>query len=436
MTSIQIYPKQSLRGEIKIPGDKSISHRALIFSSLAQGESQISGLLLGEDVKATMQILQDCGVQMSHKPEDLKEGEVLKIQGRGLHSLKKSSKALYCGNSGTSMRLLMGLMAGQNFESLFTGDDSLDKRPMERILEPLKLMGADYEIRKNKDQKREILLRGRFPLKNIDYDMPVASAQLKSALILASLYSESQSLIKEKIPSRDHTETMLNSMGAELQINNGQILSKANPNLKPLSMTVPSDFSSAAFFIVAALIVPHSELSMKNINLNPKRAALLNVLKRMGANITILNSREQDGELCADLVVKSSSLEATSISGEEIPKLIDEIPIFAVAAATANGVSEVSDARELRVKESDRISCLAEELRKFGLEITEKEDGFLIKGSPPFEGNSFYSHHDHRIAMSCAIGALRARQASQIENIDCVSTSFPSFFSLLEQIST
>lgn len=430
-----IHPAQKLEGEPYIPGDKSISHRSIIFGSLATGKSKIKNLLLGEDVLGTMRIFQQMGVAMSHTPENLKSTDTLEIEGTGLHSLKKPDGILDCGNSGTTMRLLLGILSAQPFEAVLTGDDSLNKRPMERVIKPLAEMGAKFEIY-FEGKKRFIKVTGNSGLNGINYNLPVASAQLKSALLLAGLYTKKPVTVTEPALSRDHTERMLIGLGASLTTSNLTTTLDKPESLKPFEMEVPADFSSAAFFIVAGLILPHSKILLKNIGINPTRSALLEVLQKMGGDIKIQNKRDCSGEPVADLFISSSNLKPTKVFGDIIPKLIDEIPILAVACARAHGTSEISDAEELRVKESDRISILAQELRKFGISITEKKDGFIVEGTSTFKSATFESFGDHRIAMSCAVGSLLADKQSEIKNVDCVATSFPGFFGELRKISS
>lgn len=419
MKSITIYPSQGLHGTITVPGDKSISHRALILASLAKGESQIQGLLLGEDVLSTMRILQQLGISMSHRPEQLQEGKTLIVKGEGLHGFKKSSDILDCGNSGTTLRLMMGLLSAQSFESILTGDDSLNKRPVDRVIKPLSEMGAKFDVFFEKE-KRFVKVIGNPNLKAIHYDLPVASAQLKSAILLAGLFAAGKTTVSEPAPSRDHTERMLKSMGHDL---------------KSFSTNIPGDFSSAAFFLVAALLVPHSKILIQSVGINPTRRALLDVLLKMGGIIKIQNERILSGEPLADLLVESSFLKSYDLKGSIIPNIIDEIPIFCVAAMSARGISTLSDAAELRVKESDRIAVMAEQIQKMGGKIEENPDGMVIHPAP-FKAGTFQSHGDHRIAMSTAIASLMANSPSIIEDIECVATSYPSFFNTLQQLSS
>lgn len=437
MKSVTIHPAPHLRGAVAVPGDKSISHRALIFSALASGPSHIKNLLLGGDVMSTMRILQQLGVKMSHRPEELKAGDALTIFGAGLHGLRPSPRCLDCGNSGTTMRLMMGLLSAQPFESVLTGDHSLNRRPMERVIQPLGEMGARFEV-EQKGGERYIRVKGTKKITGgKSFHLPVSSAQVKSALMLSALYAKEETLISELSPSRDHTERLLTAMGAKCFKKGNEIVATPAERLNPLDITVPGDFSSAAFFLVGGLIVPHSEVTLKNVGVNPTRSALADVLREMGGKITMGKPKMTADEPTTDITVCSSSLRGFELKGEIIPKLIDEIPVFAVAAACAGGKSTVSDAGELRVKESDRIAVLAEELQKMGVTIKEKPDGLTIEGTggPNLKGGAFDSHGDHRIAMSCAIAALTAGNSSVIRDVDCVATSFPGFFDILRQLA-
>lgn len=430
MTSQTIHPAKSLRGNIAVPGDKSISHRCLILASLAEGKSSIQNLLLSDDVLATMCILTQLGVKMSHKPGKLNPDDTLTIEGEGLSSLKKSGEIFDCGNSGTTMRLMLGLLSACPFESTVTGDESLNKRPMDRVMKPLEAMGASFKV-KNKGGRRLISVKGNSKLKGISYKLPVASAQVKSALLLAGIKGGVDVCVVEPAATRDHTERLMTAMGVSIEKNKNEIKLKSKPTLKPIDVTVPGDFSSAAFFIVGALTVPDSEVKIVSVGMNPTRSFLINVLKEMGGEIEVRNERVVSGEPVADLLVKTSKLSAKNIGNEIVPQMIDEIPVFSIAACLAEGTSTVSGAAELRVKESDRIATLTEELKKFGVSIQEKKDGFVVSGSQKFQPGTFESHGDHRIAMSLAIAALCCQKPSKIQNVDCVTTSFPDFFKKL-----
>lgn len=450
MTSITVNPSKGLQGTISVPGDKSISHRALIFGSLADGESRIGNLLLGEDVLSTMRIFQQMGIPMSHTPENLREGDVLTINGKGLHGLKKPSGVLDCGNSGTTLRLLMGLLAAQPFESVLTGDDSLNKRPVDRVIKPLSEMGAQFDVFLEKG-KRFIKVIGNSKLKAIHYDLPVASAQLKSAILLAGLYADGEVTITEPYRSRDHTERFLDQLKVPISIEYlpfpASLLKLAKGNLikiapveslKPFDIEIPGDFSSAAFFLIGALIVPNSEISLTSIGINPTRILLIDLLRNMGANIEINKRPESLTEPVADIVVRSSFLKNVwKIMPSTMPYIIDEIPIFTIAVARAEGTGEITHASELRVKESDRIHAMCQELEKLGVTVTEKEEGMEIKGKAGqlFNAGHFKSYGDHRVAMSMSIAALCADKPSVIEDIDYINTSFPGFYKVLKKLS-
>ncbi len=435
MSSQIIQPVASLNGSITVPGDKSISHRSLIFSALAEGQSKIRGLLLGEDVLCTMRILQQLGVKMSHRPEEIKTGDELLVEGVGLHGLRASQTLLDCGNSGTSLRLLMGLLSAQPFESILTGDASLNKRPVDRVMDPLKKMGANFEIREA-GGRRLVVVKGNLQVKGgTTHSLPVASAQLKSAILLAGLFADGPTTVFEPAQSRDHTERMLLGLGAKIEKKDLSVTLTPPEKFTFLNIDVPADFSSAAFFMVAGLIVPNSEIRIQAVGMNPTRNALYDVLVKMGGAITLANERQISGEIVADVVVKSSKLKAIDLSGATIANLIDEIPVFAIAAACAEGVSRVSDAKELRVKESDRIQTICRELTQLGIKTEEFPEGFTVTGGGQFQSSQFDSHGDHRIAMSMSIAALLAKTPSTILNTDCINTSFPFFHQKLASLS-
>lgn len=441
MNSYTTELTQNLSGTIRVASDKSLSHRSLIFSALAEGPSQISGLLPGEDVKCTLEILNKLGVKTSHQPSELTEKTELTIHGVGLRGFKAPSPEtiLYCGNSGTTMRLMLGLLSAQNFSSTLTGDDSLNKRPMERVFQPLRQMGADFQI-EEKNGQRLIHVKPGKAVKGIHYDSPVASAQVKTAILLAGLHSAEEIQVTEPALSRNHTELLLSSMGAKISTKNTTICLKPGEKLSPLHHQVPADISSAAFFIVAALITPNSHLLLKDVNLNPTRTGIIEALQEMGAQIEIQNQQTVAGEPCGDLLVKHSNLKGTSIAGDLIPRLIDEIPILALAGAFAEGKLIIQDAKELRVKETDRIGAICQELSKLGINTEEQESGFTVIGQGPQlkslipKNSQMKSYGDHRMAMMEAVAGLRSEKALTIDDINCVSTSFPNFFQLLDQI--
>lgn len=427
---IIVFPAESLSGTFAIPGDKSISHRALLFSAFCDGAVPISNLLLGEDVLATMHILQSLGVKMSHKPHELKKGDILTVQGCAGHFTKREG-VLDCGNSGTTLRTLLGLLSAQPFESVLTGDDSLNRRPMERVMKPLTQMGASFkEIWK--DGRRFIHVQGNPNLNPMHYTMPQASAQVQTSLILAALASGKKITLTQPAAFRDHTERLLFYLKAKL-VRKGNTLT-VEGGLKGAAINVPGDFSSASFFMVAGLLVPRSKIILKAVGLNPTRTALLSVLKVMGGKIEVIHLTETGGEPRGDLMCESSSLKSSEVASVLIPNLIDEIPILSIAQSQASGLSRVRDALELRVKESDRIAVMGSELKKVGINLKEVSDGYDIKGSQESLGGVIQSHGDHRIAMSFAILALVSKNPITLHNTNCVKTSFPGFFDFLKEL--
>lgn len=420
-----------LRGTLAVPADKSISHRAAIVAALANGETRIENFLPSITTHATLNCLRALGVEITPL-----NPTALKVHGRGLHSLREPSDVLFCQGSGTTMRLLAGLCAGQNFFSMLDGTPALKRRPMARIIEPLRQMGATI-LARAQDQVPPLAIRGTAQLRGIDYTLPVASAQVKSAILLAGLFADSPTTICEPSLSRDHTERMLQACGVELQRVNSQV--RINPivefQIPNSEFCIPNDFSSAAFFIVAALLVPQSELRLVNVGINPTRTGLLDVLAQMGARIGVENARVINGEPVGDLIVSAcDTLRGVKIGGELVPRMIDEFPILAIVATQAHGETLVRDARELRVKESDRIATLARELRTLGAQIEEREDGFVIAGPTPLYGTRVCAHRDHRLAMALAIAGLIARGETIIEGWECVADSFPNFAETLEQV--
>ncbi|MBL7686052.1 MAG: 3-phosphoshikimate 1-carboxyvinyltransferase [Deltaproteobacteria bacterium] len=422
---VKVFPVSKIQGVISVPGDKSISHRSIIFASLSEGKTRIQNLLEGEDVLCTIDCFREMGVSIE------KKGKEWIVQGVGLQGLKAPRKVLYCGNSGTTTRLLMGILAAQPFESVLTGDASLNRRPMKRVIDPLTQMGARFHLENDGSADRHIHIQGGF-LRGIDYQSPIASAQVKSALLLAGLWAEGTTSVTEPSLSRDHTERVLSSSGVPFQREGLKVtVSKAQALKFPNDYWVPGDFSSAAFFLVAGALVPNSQLLLKQVGLNPTRIGAFEVLKEMGALLSIENHSLQAGEEVGDVKVESSPLNSTKINGEIIPKLIDEIPILAVAAARANGLTEIHDAAELKVKESDRIEILCQLLSRLKVQNRPFLDGLEILGPSHFESTTVASAGDHRMAMSMAIAALVAEGPIQIEDIECVKTSFPSFWDLL-----
>jgi len=416
---LRIQAKKNLQGKIRVPGDKSISHRSIMFGALSQGITKVKGFLHGEDCLSTIACFRNLGIEI------VEAGEEILIHGRGLQGLQEPQDILNAGNSGTTTRLLLGILAGQKFYSVLTGDSSLRSRPMGRVINPLKQMGAVIQGRKNNTLAPLTVLPAS--LQAINYHSPVASAQVKSALLLAGLYAKGQTTVTEPYKSRDHTERMLRSFGAQISVDGLAVTIEGFPQLEGQEIEVPGDISSAAFFLVAAAITPGSELILENVGLNPTRTGILEVLQQMGAQIEIIEQREVAGEPVGDLLVKYSTLKGITIEGEIIPSLIDEIPILAVAGAVAEGETLIRDAQELRVKETDRIAVMVEQLRKIGVDIEEREDGMLIRGGQPLKGGLCNSAYDHRVAMSLAVAGLVAEKETMIENAECIAISFPNF---------
>ena len=416
----------ALRGEIVPPGDKSISHRALILGSLANGKSVVQDFLVSDDTISTANAMRSLGI-----PIEI-HGTQVQIYGNGVHGLKESEQIIDCGNSGTTTRLLTGLLSAQKFTSILTGDQYLQKRPMRRVVDPLSQMGAKI-AGKEDGNKLPLTITGS-ELRGINYRLPVASAQVKSAILLAGMYADGETEVIEPEASRDHTERMLRYLGVPILLDGKSIKIKAVDKIDAGEIIVPSDLSSAAFVIVAALITPNSEIIAKNVGVNPLRTGIIDILKKMGGDIEIANERDVNGEPIGDIIARSSNLSGTEISGELIPKAIDELPLVAVAASFAEGETLIKDASELRVKETDRIAAMASELGKMGVQIEEFEDGMLIKGSEYLTGAKCKSWGDHRIAMSIAIAATRAKGDTEIEDADCVSVSYPGFFEVIDAL--
>jgi 3-phosphoshikimate 1-carboxyvinyltransferase len=416
----------NLSGVLTLPGDKSISHRAVMFSSMAAGESFIQNLSNGEDVKSTINCFKQLGVEFI----TAKEG--LRVLGKGFKNFKAPGKNLDAGNSGTTARLISGILAAQNFESVITGDDSLSKRPMQRIIYPLTKMGANIIASENSTLPIKIIPAKK--IQAIDYELPVASAQVKSAVLLAGLHAEEITSVKEKYPTRDHTERML-GLKTEL-FSDGKISysSKLNYPL-PKEYFIPSDISTASFFIVLALLLPGSKLLVKNVSLNPSRTGILDVLKNMGGKIEKVNTKESSGEPFGDLIITGSSLSNIRIDEKIIPNIIDEIPVLSVAGVFAEGEFIIRHAEELRSKESDRIHALCYNYKAAGLDVEEFKDGFSIKGLPKINSPVLESFHDHRIAMAFAIFSLVSKSGGKVNNFDCVSISNPNFIEQIKSIA-
>ncbi len=417
-----------LRGELKVPGDKSISHRAVMLGAIANGKTEIQNFLYGEDCFSTIECFEKMGVTID-VPDN--GSNIVTVHGVGLHGLKAPTTALDVGNSGTTMRLLSGILCGQEFDTELTGDGSLQRRPMKRIMEPLAMMGGDISSILDNDCA-PLRIRGKL-LTGIQYDNPFGSAQVKSAVLLAGLYADGKTSVLEKSASRNHSELMIDYFGGEIYMTENMITVCPEPTLVGQKLFVPGDISSAAYFIAAALIVPNSELLIRDVGINPTRAGLLTVIKNMGGDITILNERF-DGEPFADILVKSSSLTGTTIKGAIIPTLIDEIPVIAVLAAYANGQTVIADSAELKVKESDRLEAMVDNLSAMGVDITATEDGMIINGGKPVTGAVIGSRLDHRIAMSFAVAALGAEGKTEIIGSECVKISYPDFYRDLKSI--
>lgn len=424
---MEIGPAKGLRGVIRVPGDKSISHRAVMLGSLAEGATRVFNFLPSADCRATVECFRALGVRIRKSADG-----ALSIEGRGLRELREPDDVLDVGNSGTTMRLLAGILAGQDFFTCLSGDASLRARPMRRVTKPLTEMGARILGRGGGAFAPLAICGGG--LKRIAYRLPVASAQVKSALILASLFADGCSAITEPSASRDHTERMLVHMGVPVRKEGNTVIVHPVPRLSARDIHVPGDISSAAFFIVAALITPESDLTIENVGVNPGRTGILDALTAMGARIDVFPGAESAGEPTATVRVRSSRLEATEIGGAVIPRMIDEIPVFAVAAALAEGRTVIRDAAELKVKESDRLSTTARELRRLGAVIEETSDGLIISGVGELKGARCRSHGDHRIAMAAAVAGLAARDVTTIDGAEAIDISFPGFARVLNAV--
>lgn len=420
-----ISARTGLKGSIKIPGDKSISHRAVMFGSIAKGDTNIKGFLTGDDCMSTIACFRKLGIDIETA------GENVTVHGKGLRGLKAPKGTLDVGNSGTTIRLISGILSAQDFDCVLNGDASIRKRPMRRIIDPLSLMGADIES--TNGGYAPLTIHGK-KLNAIEYTMPVASAQVKSSILLASLFAEGTTVIREPVASRDHTEIMLNYFGANIKNSKGIITSTPVEELYGGDIEVPGDISSAAFFIAAGLIVPNSHIIIENVGVNPTRTGIVDAFKAMGGNVNIINERSSGGEPVADIEVKTSHLRSITLEGSIIPRMIDEIPVFAVAALCAEGTTVVKDAEELKVKESNRIATMSEELGKLGVTIEETDDGMIIKGGQRIKSGTVYSHLDHRVAMSCAVAGLIGDGDTCITDADCVGISFPDFYEKLESL--
>lgn len=427
MSALVVKPSTGLKGELSLPGDKSISHRSVLLSAIAEGKTVISGFLPGQDTLNTVKAVRMLGVEV----EDAGAGRLV-VHGRGLDGLKEPAGVLDLGNSGTGMRLIAGLLAGQDFFTVLTGDQYLVKRPMARIVDPLRKMGAVIDGRSG-GKFAPLAIRGAGKnTRPIEYASPIASAQVKSAVLLCGLFADGKTSVSEPSKSRDHTERMLKFFGAEIEERGLMVSVRGRRKLKASGgLNIPSDMSSAAFFIIAAAIVRGSDITIKNVGVNPTRTGIIEILMQMGADIALQNKREQAGEPVADIRVKHHSLRGVTIGGDIIPRAIDEMPILSVAAAYAQGRTVIKDASELRAKESDRISTMSAELRKLGADVTELPDGMEIIGKDSLKGAECESHGDHRIAMSLAVAGLAAKGNTTVRDAAWIETSFPDFEKLL-----
>lgn len=415
---------KGLRGNLRVPGDKSISHRSIIFGSLAKGVTKVHDILRGEDVLSTMQVFREMGVKIEDK------GDLVEIHGCGFDGLQEPQRPLDMGNSGTSMRLIAGVLAGQNFSAQMVGDDSLSKRPMDRISLPLRQMGVEIAGQTDRDLP-PLTIHGNPNLKPIQYQLPIASAQVKSALIFAALQAQGESLIIEKDLTRNHTEDMLLQFGGQLKVDGKEIRVAGKQELQAQEVVVPGDISSAAFWLVAGLVVPNSKITLTNVGINETRTGILDVIQAMGGKLSV--SEVDEVAKSATITVESSELHGTEIGGELIPRLIDELPIIALLATQAEGQTLIRDAEELKVKETDRIQVVADALNSMGADIQPTADGMIIQGKTPLKGASVHTYGDHRIGMMTAIAALLVKDGNvELERAEAINTSYPDFFAHLE----
>lgn len=423
---MQITRINSIKGELSVPGDKSISHRAVMIGSLAEGKTQIEHFLFGADCLSTINCFRSMGVEISI------QNDSVTIYGKGMRRLKQPEKTLDAGNSGTTTRLICGILAPQDFSCMLDGDDSIRKRPMNRVITPLAQMGADITSI-NHNGCAPLAIAGK-PLRGISYHSQIASAQVKSSILLAGLYADDKTAVTEPYLSRNHTELMLSYFGAEIQTEGTRATVFPCQKLTACKVEVPGDISSASYFMAAALILPNSEILIKNVGINPTRDGIISIIKNMGGKIGIHNKRMLGCEEVADISIESSSLRGITIGGSIIPKIIDEIPIIAVMAAYADGQTIIKDAQELRVKESNRIDTVVNNLAKMGVEVTSTEDGMIINGGRPLKGAVIDSHSDHRIAMSFSIAGLDADGATKISGSECIGISYPGFYQDLSSL--
>lgn len=420
------YHQPRLEGIVTVPGDKSISHRAVMFGAIAKGKTTVTGFLHGEDCLSTIDCFLKLGVDI------FVDGTNVEINSPGMDGWQEPKEVLYTGNSGTTTRLMLGILAGTNFHSVMTGDASIGKRPMDRVTKPLRQMGALISGREG-GKYTPLAIQGT-SLKAIDYTMPVASAQVKSAILLAGLKAEGTTIVREKEISRDHTERMLKQFGANIEVKDGVISIEGGQELYGTHIDVPGDISSAAFFLVAGAIVLNSEVVLKNVGINPTRAGIIEVMEQMGANLTINQEKTEAAEPTATITVRTSHLKGTTIEGEIIPRLIDEIPIIALLATQAEGTTIIRDAEELKVKETDRIAAVVTELEKLGADITATDDGMIINGPTSLKGAKLNTYGDHRIGMMAAIASLITDSPVEIDDADCIAVSYPTFFEHLDSL--
>lgn len=420
------YKQPSLNGRIRVPGDKSISHRSVMFGAIAEGVTTVDGFLLGEDCLSTIDCFKKLGVEIEV------DGTNVRVESKGIDNWEEPKEVLYTGNSGTTTRLMLGILAGSNVHTIMTGDASIGKRPMRRVVDPLRLMGAEIRGRAN-GQFTPLAVQGT-KLKGIDYEMPVASAQVKSAILLAGLNAEGTTIIREKEVSRDHTERMLKQFGADIDVTDGVVTLQGGQKLKGTHVSVPGDISSAAFFLVAGAICPNSEIVLENVGVNETRDGIIEVLKAMGADLQVEIDDPNAPEPIATLTIRTSQLQGTVVEGALIPRLIDEIPIIALLATQANGTTIIKDAEELKVKETDRLTAVVNELSKLGAKIEATDDGMIIHGPTPLTGKSLASYGDHRMGMMAAIAALITNEPIMLDDTECIAVSYPTFFEHVDML--
>lgn len=420
------YKQPALKGTLTVPGDKSISHRSVMFGAIAEGKTTVSGFLLGEDCLSTIDCFKKLGVKI-----DI-DGTNVTIESNGIDAWDEPNEVLYTGNSGTTTRLMMGILAGTKLHTVMTGDASIGKRPMRRVADPLRKMGAQIAGREN-GQFTPLAIQGT-QLQAMDYTMPVASAQVKSAILLAGLRANGTTIVREKEGSRDHTERMLRQFGATVDVTDGVVSFEGGQKLTATHVNVPGDISSAAFFLVAGAIAPKSEIVLENVGINETRAGIIEVLQQMGANLEVKIDDEAAAEPTATLTIRTSHLQGTTIGGATIPTLIDEIPVLALLATQANGKTIIRDAEELKVKETDRITAVVDELKKLGANIEATDDGMVIEGPTRLHGGKLRTYGDHRIGMMAAVAALITDGAVEIDDAECIAVSYPTFFEHVDAI--